>query len=695
MHAISQYIALRFPHPRLALGAIYAGVYHAPSRHHYVSIFADVMIVLLILAFVLTAFRDIARLGHGLSRAWAIGRVTIAEAWNGRMWAVPLVWFGTCVLLGVLIVRGYEPTGVVRVYLTIFLRAQILILLVYLGLMACITLPRERERHTLVTTGSKPISRLELLLGKVMGLSAAGVMMLTAMMILTWGYMKVVDLKIRHDAQVLYTLQKKSYDNVVRRMPPDTGVRYLARHGVLQAQNYISGALSIAGYVNYKTNPPTRLLKGGSSETLYFEFPSLPATPYYRPMFDFQFAVIHVLPQSKAPKPVTIQVTVEQRSNPMNTEHTTLTLNANGQAAWMPKNATEFFNYVNPQTGEVYNPGPIVLKVTCPDFGVYLGIGNGLHPPNDTSCLAVSLDRNRTLGHTGIVAPKANPVITGFKDNGKQEIVGPSIRHPQIKPEVASWSFTNLDQRPIPIGPHGNFTVHMIISVDKQSNEALPPMAQIVAYNTNTPRQRVTQSLYVNEKRITTIKLPATLLGSGDLIINLRSEVPGQWFKIKSNSMIIMQPPSSFVWNLFKSELVILCEMVLIISIGVTASTALGWPVAMLTAMVAYILGNLFHFVHGLFYAGGFELLNYVEQQHLQRAWYYHIGSFITNVMVHILWVIVHLMPDFTRYDPLHFIVRSTDMPLEFVLLDIIWTLACVLPTLAIGYLLLRKQELA
>ncbi len=185
------------------------------------------------------------------------------------------------------------------------------------------------------------------------------------------------------------------------------------------------------------------------------------------------------------------------------------------------------------------------------------------------------------------------------------------------------------------------------------------------------------------------------MLGSGDLIINLRSEVPGQWFKIKSNSMIIMQPPSSFVWNLFKSELVILCEMVLIISIGVTASTALGWPVAMLTAMVAYILGNLFHFVHGLFYAGGFELLNYVEQQHLQRAWYYHIGSFITNVMVHILWVIVHLMPDFTRYDPLHFIVRSTDMPLEFVLLDIIWTLACVLPTLAIGYLLLRKQELA
>ncbi len=679
--------------PRLAGAGIALGtVYHPPSQHHYVSIFADVVIVLLILAFVLTAFRDIARMGRGLSRAWAIGRVTISEAWNARMWAVPLVWFAVCVLLGVLIVRGYEPSGVVRVYMTIFLRAQALILLVYLGILACVTLPRERERHTLITTGSKPISRLELLLGKVIGLSAAGAVMLLIMMVLTWGYMKVVDFKIRRDAQVLYAMQKKSYDNVLRRMPPDTGVKYLARHGVLQAQNYVSGKLSIAGYINYQTNPPSRLLKGGSSENLYFEFPSLPATAYYRPMFEFQFAVVHALPSTK---PVTIDVTLMQRSNPMNTQEATLTLNAAGQVFWIPKNPTAFFSYVNPQTGQIYNPGPVVVKVTCPDFGVYLEIGNGLRPPNQTSCMAVSLDTSRTPHHSGMLAPKANPVITGFKNNGKQEIVGPSIRHPQIKPEVASWDFPNVDQRQIPIGPHGNFTVHMVISVDKQSNEDRAPVAQIVAYNTSTPRNRTIQSVYVNEKRITTIKLPSTLLEAGDLIINLRSEVPGHWFKVKDNSMIIMQPPSSFIWNLFKSEAIIFCEIVLIISIGVTASTALGWPVAMLTAMVAYILGNLFHFVQSLFQSGGLQLFDYVQDNRMKHIWYYQIGSFITNVMVRMLWVTVHLMPDFTRYDPLYFIVRSKDMPFGIVLMDIIWTLGCILPTLAIGYLLLRKQELA
>jgi hypothetical protein len=688
MFGLLQHIGPKLAGSGIALGT----VYHPPSQHHYVSIFADVVIGLLILAFVLTAFRDIARLGRGISRAWAIGRVTISEAWNARMWAVPLVWFAICALLGLLIVRGYEPSGVVRVYMTIFLRAQALILLMYLGIMACVTLPRERERHTLVTTGSKPISRLELLLGKVMGLSAAGVLMLAVMMILTWGYMKVVDLKIRHDAQVLYAMQKKSYDNVLRRMPPDTGVKYISEHGVLQAQNYVTGKLSIAGYINYQTNPPSRLLKGGSSEVLYFEFPSLPATEYYRPMFDFQFQVVHALPSTK---PVKIDVTLVQRSNPMNTQESTLTLNPAGQAIWMPKNPTSFFSYVNPQTGQMYNPGPVVVKVTCPEFGVYLGFGNGLRPPSDTACLAVSLDTSRTPHHSGMIAPKPNPVITGFKDNGKQEIVGPSIHHPQIKPEVASWDFKNLDQQQIPIGPNGNFTLHMVISVDKQSNEALPPVAQIVAYNTDTPRVRTTLSTYVNEKRITTIKLPSTLLGAGDLIVNLRSEVPGHWFKVKDDSMIIMQPPSSFIWNLFKSEMVILCEIVLIITIGVTASTAVGWPVAMLTAMVAYILGNLFHFVQSLFQSGGLELFDYVQDNRMKHIWYYKIGSFITNVMVHMLWVTVHLMPDFTRYNPLYFIIRSKDMPFEIVVLDMIWTLGCILPTLAIGYLLLRKQELA
>ena len=657
----------------------------------YVPVIADVLIGLLVLAFALLAFRDVARLRTGFSRAWAVGRITLAEAWNARIWAVPLLWFLICLILTFALVRSYGPGGEVRVDLTIFLRAQEILLLVYLGVLACLALPRERERRTLITTGSKPITRLELLLGKVMGLSAAALLMILVMMGATWGFMKVVDARIRHDAWALYHLQKKNYDKMVRHLPPQAGLLYLARHGVLRAQNNITGRLRIAGYINYAVNPPIRALKGGSAETLYFEFPSLPATLRAPPLFVFHFGVRSF---GKRRGPARIHVTLVQRSNPMNTEEKSLTLNAQGSAVWQPKKRFAFFSYVNPMTGRIYNPGPVVVKVASMTAGDYLFIANG-RKPQDASCLAWNMDRTRTPGHTNFVAPKPDPIITGFKSNGKQEVVGPSYRHPGIPPEVASFEFRHLKRRQIPINKNGDFTVHLLVGVDKQMNEALPAKAQLLAYDVDNPQGRQRQVLRIDDKHITVVKLPASLLDGSSLVINLSSMIPGHWLKITPASVAIVRPPSPFILNLAKSELVVLCEVTLLIVIGVTAGTCLGWPVALLTTMVCYILGNIVAFVGKLSRQGGFGLLNYVQENRLKGVWYYQIGSLISAVMVKMLNMLVHLLPDFTRFDPLYFIVRSVNMPWTVAATDVFWTLACVLPTLALGYLLLRKQELA
>ena len=273
---------------------------------HYVTLFADSVIGLLIVAFILLAFRDVLRLRTGLSRAWAIGRVSLLDAWSARIWVLPVIWLFISLILCLAIVRGYTPGSKVRLDLTIFLRAQEVLLLVYLGILACLALPRERERRTLITTGAKPISRLELLLGKVFGLWAAGLVLLLAMMLLTWGYMTLVDGKIRSDARVLYQQEKHGYEKMIRRVPPQPGLRLLAENGVLQAQNNLTGTLRIAGQIHYSSNPPRRELKGGSSETLYFEFPSLPASFESPPVILFNFGVVSYAPH---PGPVKIHCT--------------------------------------------------------------------------------------------------------------------------------------------------------------------------------------------------------------------------------------------------------------------------------------------------------------------------------------------------------------------------------------------------
>ena len=63
--------------------------------------------------------------------------------------------------------------------------------------------------------------------------------------------------------------------------------------------------------------------------------------------------------------------------------------------------------------------------------------------------------------------------------------------------------------------------------------------------------------------------------------------------------------------------------------------------------------------------------------------------------MVKMLYALVRLMPDFTRFDPLRDIIISRNLPWIVPAADALWTVACALPILALGYLLLRKQELA
>ena len=674
-------------------------------NHHpgfdFIAICAYAVIAILVVAFVLLAFRDVGRLRTGIFRAWAIGRTTIAEAWNARIWAIVPIWFLICLVIS-LLVRPYSAASQVEIYLTILLRAQLVMLLVYLGILSCVSLPRERERRTLITTGSKPISRLELLLGKVMGICAAGLAMLVLMTIITWGFMAVINMHIRHDAAVLYAHEKHSYNALVRRIPPEPGIRYTAQHGVLQAQNYYTGTLRIAGLINYQTNPPERALKGGSSETLYFEFPSLPGTFASPPVFLLRFVVLRMNPGAKpnAPaqqtsamlQPVKIHVTAVLRANPMVTAQQSLTLNQNGTVEWRPKNWTQFFSLYDPVTGQLYDPGPVLLKVTCPTLGAYLFFGAGTKA-QPAACLALNLDQSRVPA--GMMSPKPNPVITGFKSNNKQEIVGPSYSHPGIPAEVASFEFPHLPDKKIPIGKHGNFTVHLFLSVDKQENEALPAIADITAFTLADPTHPVRMQLRFAEKHLTVMKLPKSLLDASPLVINIQSNYPGHWIKLTQNSVQIVRPPSPFIVNLAKSEFIIFCEVVLLVVIGVTASARLGWPVAMLATMVCYVLGNLFHFVYQLMIQGGFGLYGPYIDSKMKGLWYYQIGSFITAVMVKMLYALVRLMPDFTKFDPLHDIIISRNLPWQVPAVDAGWTLACALPILALGYLLLRRQELA
>ena len=88
---------------------------------------------------------------------------------------MPIVWLLACLVLNCFVQpHGEDQRERMGLYLNTLIRGQELIMLVLMFVLACFSLPRERERRTIITTGSKPISRLELIVGKIMGFALLG-----------------------------------------------------------------------------------------------------------------------------------------------------------------------------------------------------------------------------------------------------------------------------------------------------------------------------------------------------------------------------------------------------------------------------------------------------------------------------------------------------------------------------------------
>jgi hypothetical protein len=59
------------------------------------------------------------------------------------------------------------------------------------------------------------------------------------------------------------------------------------------------------------------------------------------------------------------------------------------------------------------------------------------------------------------------------------------------------------------------------------------------------------------------------------------------------------------------------------------------------------------------------------------------------------LFLMVNGVPDFTKFDAMKYISESRDMPLLALAVNFGYVFLYALPFIAIGYLLIRKQELA
>ncbi|HEX4056487.1 MAG TPA: ABC transporter permease subunit [Tepidisphaeraceae bacterium] len=147
------------------------------------------------------------------TRVWAISGVCFDESIRKRvLWITPLAIVGA---IGITqFQRALDEQDAVRQSLKVCLFATAVVVMLSSIILACTNLPKEIESRVIYTIVTKPITRLELVLGKVIGFSRVALAIVIIMGLFTWAYMRIS--AHQKGQQIAYRLQEGDVSDTER-----------------------------------------------------------------------------------------------------------------------------------------------------------------------------------------------------------------------------------------------------------------------------------------------------------------------------------------------------------------------------------------------------------------------------------------------------------------------------------------------
>ena len=179
----------------------------------------------------------------------------------------------------------------------------------------------------------------------------------------------------------------------------------------------------------------------------------------------------------------------------------------------------------------------------------------------------------------------------------------------------------------------------------------------------------------------------------------------GQYFGFAQPDCYLRLPDGSPEWNLVKVYFSIWVQMVIVIAIGVAASTLLSGPVAMLFTVSFILLGFKKVFFEeiatGPKYGGGplesaYRLVTQMNMiSNLDEGMGTAIIKSVDAVLEFFMWCLCQVLPEFASFSTVGFAAYGFDVPMDRVLQDLTICLGYVAGLAVVGYFLLRTREVA
>lgn len=290
---------------------------------------------------------------------------------------------------------------------------------------------------------------------------------------------------------------------------------------------------------------------------------------------------------------------------------------------------------------------------------------------------------------------------------------------------AAVWTLSGINESVLRTDPEGKkyLPLELIVRVFRTYKGDIEQGIQgsIRLRNPDNPDIKSNEDIFTaKDASINTFDIPVKLYNGQkeiDLLTDLvtkdgRLEVVvqcldgAQYYGFAQPDLYLRLPDASPLWNYVKAQIGIWVQMVLVISIGVTASTLLNGPVSVLFTVSFILLGFFKEFfvnvATGKQVGGGpvESLVRLVTQKNQMTG--LENGGFAVELMKWVDWVLkqamlslAQVLPDFRSFSTVDYVAYGFNVPANRISQDLAVTAAYVLGLFVIGYFCLRTREVA
>jgi ABC-type transport system involved in multi-copper enzyme maturation permease subunit len=666
-------------------------------------------------------FADIARLNP--VRVWALSSVSFAESIRRRvLWVTPVA------IVGILAVAQFldpvDPQDALRQTTKVCLFATGMVVVITAVILACTSLPKEIDSRVIYTIVTKPTTRLEIVLGKVVGFARVSAVILLIMGAFTLAYLKLREWRARAwirqqlaagriegQARHAFELYANNGLLVTKSMADPVTLQVVGRPGREGADTVLIGAESQYFKVPFvltaddKANIRKAVEAGGGLfvlNSIGYE-QRIPTPEEAKQIRDLRLPVASVGGQPaqgsllpSLPTLASVSLPVPQINVHLYTQNLEKLVDdkyvGEGKQVTLPPGGGQprpvpaFIS--NEVVDQILAVDRLVVMVDAATLTVEYHVG----PTPTVLAYAASPDSAPQIippaplpDDPGKPTP---PAFEAYRGRSGMQLKGRS----DGAGGLAVFPFSGVQ---LPAGGDATFEVRIGIEstgdYDKESN-VTPRMAMQV-HDRRTGRTSAPVDVRVESNRVVPVSVPAELLSGGDFEVWFRGLNDGTWYGVESSSVSLVKSTQPFSWNLFKGLLVLWLLAILVVAIAVFTSTFLSWPIAVVLTLFI-LLGHWA--VSQLGDVAGSGLGNEMTQaMGLDDPTAARIVRTSVGALTSTLTFVAQFLPDISKFPVTEDIERGVSMPAQKIAGAGWVLLGYGLPVVVLSYIFLRNKEVA